>query len=441
MTISNVFPMNSSIYAIFFSVAFVFCSSFSILTCVKKNLAQLLTVCLILLATTTIYLAFKGRAALIGSLASIVYLLVLFNLIRNKLFIFISILGLVFSLFITFYFVKAGSSSGRLLIYKVVFTQLKAKDYINGLGVGKFKATYNKLQSAYFENNNKNNKEVLLAGNGYYLFNDWLQFCLEIGLIGLFIIAAFLFLFFKFFFWNPKNMPIAVAANASLICIGTTAFFSYPLQVAETLGLFIICFCIHLYYSWNFKEKYNKRNFKIYLRVVAISSLLLGLSYSFLLHWYNRKSQLAFELSRDGFNKEAEILFLNLENYPIADYNTHYNYAFLLYYKNELIKALEQIDKSLSLVYSQTSVKLKADILYELKRIEDAEFFYMTAVYITPGRMMPKLNLLHFYVKTGQKEKIQFWAKEIITMPVKIPSQKATDIQEQAKEILRQYPL
>jgi hypothetical protein len=431
--------MNSSIYAIFLSAILVFSLIFYTLLWNKNSFLLLLNVVIALIALVLIYVTFQGRAASIGAYISIVYLLAKANLISKRILLTSSLCVLLVLLVLSFSIIKKDSSNGRLLIYKVVSTELNPKDFVAGLGIGKFKATYNKLQAAYFEKHDRNSKEALLAGNGYYLFNDWLQFTLEVGVIGVLLIAALVFSLFKFFYWKPNNKPVLIAANATLLCIGTAAFFSYPLQVPATLYFFIFCLSIHLYYSWSIKERYNNITFRLLLRIVAVSIFLMFFSFSAILYSYNKQSNVAFELTRDGFKKEAEQLFRTLNKYPVDNYNTRYNYAYLLYFKNDLQNALLQIDKSLNLAYSATSVKLKADILAELSKYSEAEYYYKQAVYITPGRMIPKLNLVEFYIKTNQIENINYWANDIINMPIKILSETTERIQNQAKEILKKY--
>ncbi len=80
--------------------------------------------------------------------------------------------------------VKRDSSLGRLLIYKISFDILK-DNYIKGVGVGNYKILYGKYQIDYFKNGQYSTKELLLADNSVNAFNDYLQFFIETGLIGL----------------------------------------------------------------------------------------------------------------------------------------------------------------------------------------------------------------------------------------------------------------
>ena len=430
--------MNSSILAILLtSICFFILNLIFLLIGIKK-LSLVFQICVTLIITFAIYLCLHGRAALTGLSAGVVYL-IFKELKFPRFFILKAAAFLIIVLVVVIFSIKKDSSHGRILVYKVVFSQLKPKDYFIGLGIGKFKVKYNKLQAAYFEHNDRNSKEALLAGNGYYLFNDWLQFVLEIGVLGLALICCFLAFFFRIFYWLPKNKPVLHAANCTLICISTAALFSYPLQVPVTFFFFLICLSIHLYYSYAIRGAYNNKYFRRALYTTIGFITLISTAYFFLVYQYKLKSKAAFELSRDGFKDEADSMFKKLMHYPFADYNMHYNYAYMLYFKNEISDALLQINKSLDLAYSAEGVKLKADILWELNNVKEAEFFYKQAVYITPGRMLPKFNLLQFYIKTKQMMYAKYWANDILTMPIKIPSEMTANIQSSVKEMSKKW--
>lgn len=430
--------MNSSIVAILLSSIFIFIFNFIYAHSNCKKITLVYYIIILLVTAFSIYFFFRGRAALAAAFVNIFYLIYYSRLYFSKKIYLKAAAGLILIITILFFFQKKDSSNGRLLIYKVVFTELKTKDYILGLGFGKFKVQYNQLQASYFKKHYSNNKDVMLAGNGYYLFNDWLQFVLEIGLIKLLIIGCTLAFFSIFLHWQPRNKKLLFAIDGTLICISFAAFFSYPLQVPIILFLFLICLFLHCFYSYSFKKSNNTKYARFFLTANISGIILIGIPYLILVHQYKLKSNLAFELYRDGFKQKADSIFTRLSKYPFADYNTCYNHAYLLFFKNDLNSSLIQINKALTLAYSTEGVKLKANILTELNKLNEAEHYYIQAIYITPNRMIPKFNLLQFYLKNNQLLKAKYWAYDICNMPVKIPSSTTLNIQYQAKNILLQ---
>jgi tetratricopeptide (TPR) repeat protein len=429
--------MNPSIFAILITSIIIFISQLLIGYLPKWRYTFICTIVIYLMGMLLLYFLLQGRAAVIGAGASLLYIMYTYKkqckLPKKVLLKMVLLMSIVLVVAI---YIKKDSSHGRLLVYKVVATQLTAKDYIFGLGLGKFKAQYNILQAQYFAQNGMYSKEALLAGNGYYMYNDWLQAALEIGWMGMAILGVIIILFFKLYSWQPSTKPILIAANTALVCISVAALFSYPLQEPLIFLFFILCIVIHFYYSYTLQKQYRFRLFILSKNVLLVSITVLSLFYSCIIWEYKQHAQLAYTYIRDGFKNEADTIFTQLATQPFADYNTHYNYAYTLYFKNELPKALQQIDKALSMVYSMEAVKLKADILYEQNQIATAEVYYKQAVYMIPNRILPKMDLLKFYMKTRQYTKAKYWAKTICTMPIKVPSTTVDKIKMEAEKLL-----
>ncbi len=376
---------------------------------------------------------------MLGIIVALVYLFSFYYKpkITLKQKIIIAIIGI--ALFTGIYMYKAASSNGRLLIYTITFTQLKAKDYILGLGIGKFKATYNLLQAEYYSTHNINSTQSQLADNVSYLYNDWLQALLEIGLVGLLILVIIIFLFYKIFIRKKniaKHNKILQITNTILIAISVAALFNFPLQSIYIFIPFILCVSIHFYFYYQLRTNYN------YAIIKRIKNFLLGilalfaLYYSIIIYKYKCATKEAITLSLSGYKTEAISIFEKLEKYPFADYEATFQHAVLLFQVNKLPEALKKLKKSEQLNISDVTYKLKADIYYELGNNIEAEKNYLVAVYMIPNRMVSKFNLMQFYLKTNQKEKATYWANAILTMKIKIPSNTTNDIKNNTKLIL-----
>ncbi len=427
--------MNTSIASILISSIALFFNSVLLSKLEGRFKKYWLVVSFIFLIALLLY--FGGRSGIVGITMATIYLWHQHypsSLLKKKRFLIV----IIISLFTVLFFVKQDSSKGRLLIYKVTFSQLKANDYIYGLGLGKFKAVYNQLQANYFMQNDMNSKEALLAGNGYYLFNDWLQVVLEIGLIGMCILGICIGLFFKLYKWKPTHKALLIAANAVLICIGTAALFNYPLQTVSIFGLFVVCIIIHFYYAYQLRTSFQHHLFIGLKNTVLLLLSILSICYGTTIYNYKKKATLAFELSRDGYKNEADRIFKQLDKTNFADYNCKYNYASLFYFKNNLAAAEQKIDEALQLAYSVEGVKLKADILYEQHKITEAEKYYLQAVYIVPNRMLTKYTLMQFYKQTHQLKKAKYWATVILKMPIKIPSATTEELLKRTQIILQE---
>ncbi len=155
------------------------------------------------------------------------------------------------ALFFALLIYKPGSTAGRGLVYKITAEKLK-ESWISGIGYGQLKVRYNEYQASYFSQHDIDSKEASFADNTFYAFNDVLQILIENGIIGLLVTI----LIMTSLFWKinktqipPESKHLFIAATASLICILSSALFSYPLQVYPILIQTTLCFSIVNYFS------------------------------------------------------------------------------------------------------------------------------------------------------------------------------------------------
>ena len=122
--------MNSSILSILLISVFIFVLNFAFHFTTVKYSKLSLQVSLILTTTLAIYLVLNGRAAVIGACANIVYLFLNYRKLSiTKNFLLKAVVVSTAVSVVIAFSLKKDSSSGRILIYEVVFTQLKLVDY------------------------------------------------------------------------------------------------------------------------------------------------------------------------------------------------------------------------------------------------------------------------------------------------------------------------
>jgi O-antigen polymerase len=381
-----------------------------------------------------------GRAAIIGFSIATVYLWHYhypFSLFKKKWLLVLSTVVL----FVILFFAKPASSNGRLLIYKVTFSQLTLPDYVWGLGLGKFKARYNLLQAHYITTHSISSKESLLADHSYYLFNDWLQMALELGIIGLVALGFIIFLFFKLYHVTTntkRNKTFLIGANAGLFSIATAALCSYPLQHPATLFLFAVYVTIHVYFSYTLKPTYNFLFFKNIVRGIILISTISFAYYSSKVYQYKKLSKQAMELTSSGYKNKALAIYAELKDYPFQDYNVLYNEAVVWHQKKDLKKALQVLSNCEKINIDDNILKLKAEIYNELGNYSEAEKNYLLAVYMIPNRMQSKYNIMQFYKQQHQLTKATEWAHTILKMPIKVPSATTDQLLKNTKAILKE---
>lgn len=385
----------------------------------------------------------KGRAGWIGFILALVYIAYQYQPILRikKAIIFLS-LSLIILLGFLLSSYKSDSSAGRILIYKISGEIFK-ENWLWGIGHGQFKVQYNLYQAKYFASHNIDSKEAMLADNSYYAFNDYFQVFIENGLIGFLILGAilfFLYIQFKNTKTNNDNKHLFIASIASLICIVSGSFFSYPLHVFPLMVQAILCVALLNSFPTSYKSQVClPEKLGIFSKVILVLiCVLLLIHYSYYVN-YKIKSDHAFKLNRIGYKHKSLKIYQELNKYYIREDNALYLYAQQLYYSNQLLPA-KMVLKDAKNIYSSNEVyKLSASIENELYNFEQAEKDYKTAIYMVPNRMAGRNNLLDFYLERKDTTQAIYWANSIVNMPVKIPSQRTKNMKQKANKILNAF--
>ena len=405
----------------------------------NKRLAKLFIICYLLSCYCLLFYT-KGRAGIIGFTTALCVLNYSYLKLKVGYIKGIIIASCLLLLVLNF---KSNSSGGRLLIYKVITTQLEPKELITGIGYGKFKVKYNEYQAEYFSKESIDSTEALLASNTYYMFNDLLQFIVETGLIGLLILSI---LFIKFFVLFKRNyiylreQPILHGAYLSIICIIISSLFSYPFQIMGILLHFLFCIAVIIHANKTeksvqypiFLQKTNLIIDRITLLSTALCLLFLGQeSFKFYI-----KLNDAIRYSNTGFRKKAIQTYSKISANPVEDSDVLYNYADELAKVNKIDSALIVLRKSANYLNNDKSALLMASLLQEKGMLSEAEKHYKKAVFTNPKLFSNRAALFRFYYDTKQFEKAQYLGNSILKMPVKVPSKTITNIKTETRNLM-----
>ncbi len=381
----------------------------------------------------------KGRAGIIGFTVGLLFLN--YHFIKSK--ISILIIGLTAFCFMTALInVKSDSSNGRLLIYKVVYSQLEHKELIFGIGYGNFRTKYNQFQASYFSKNSINNDEALLAGNTIYMYNDPLQLVIEIGLLGLAILIIATSQFFRYLrrdYLLFDEKPLLFGAYLSIVCIVVSSFFSFPFQIIGILIHFV--FCIAVIVSFHQKELL-KQQFLNYVESINIGKITVLLSSCCLLFFgyqsfaYYQKANEAVLLSKAGFRKKAIKSYRDLYVDFIKDGDLIFNYAEEFAKINQLASAVIVLNETVKYRYDDKCALLMGNLLLEKKQFPAAEKYFIQAVHLDPKLFRNRQVLFHFYYDAKQRNEALYWGNSILNLKVKIPSKTVENIKIETKKRL-----
>lgn len=370
----------------------------------------------------SIYL--QSRSFTIGFIVALTIILYIYNKrsVSKKATIFAIIIILII-LIINIFFLKTDSSLGRIFIYKIS-TYIYLDNWVHGIGLGNFKKIYMYYQADYFKFSIYTEKEFLLADNTYFAFNDYYQFIIETGLLGvLTIIFAVISLFFSIKSILKKNKSIMLLNILGVfLAIVSAAFFTYVFNRIEFQTITILCLMIFIFY---FIKTRQRILFKIlgYITLLILIIFLVqpvGLTLNKL--FASKKLKQAKELERSGYRTEAINIFGSLKDVLGNDFEYLEFNSFLLTNTLSLKKAAEATVKLIN-VRPNNDYYTRLGYIYALSNnAEEAEEAYLMAINMVPNRFINRYKLYNFYKNTGQKKKAISLGKEILNIPVKIQS-------------------
>jgi hypothetical protein len=336
---------------------------------------------------------------------------------------------------------KEESASGRLFIWKVTTQMIKDKPLF-GFGYDSFSASHNNYQAKFFKLHPNADKEAALADGVNYTFNEYLQTTAETGIIGLIVLLILLgFTFYKTsIIVNADKKDVnyfLLAAKVSLMVFWIEALFSYPLRSVPNNVFFIIMLIV---VSANTPMTLNtiklqEKNRKIlsFIGVILIGFFVYNqaVKYKATREWLT-----AFHILHSGQKEEAVKLYEKL--YPTLKYNQYflYNYGAELsaignYTKSLAIlkEAESRVDDPDEYIYLGNSYEGIGDIKSALKCFRQASA-------IMPIKFYPKYRMAQIYIKMGKTQEAVSLAKNILSMPVKVPSDAIAGIRNEMQALV-----
>lgn len=358
----------------------------------------------------------------------------------KKIFLFFGT-GLIFLLFlIGIYHFKKGSSDGRLFIWKNSIEIIRDNPFF-GVGFDRFKAHYMEYQAHYFSNIGETS-DALVADNTYYAFNEFIQFTVENGIIGLIILVILLVTIFRVTTIKNHRFLLKIA-QISLISISTFAFFSYPTEILPIKIILISLLAIVSKLDSNKKELFIKKSTSLKYLFFKVSAVLTGCCISFFGILYLKKIEknykiweYALDIYQYG-NYENAIEQFELA-YPFfknnGDFLMNYGKALSLENKNEkAIEILQRAKQHLNTTIIETTL---GDAYKKNKQYKKAEKSYVKSYDMIPVRFYPLYLLAKLYEESDQREKAVETAKYVLEKKVKIPSTAIKEIQLEMKKII-----
>ncbi|EHQ30620.1 O-antigen polymerase [Mucilaginibacter paludis DSM 18603] len=332
-------------------------------------------------------------------------------------------LVIVFILAIGVIQLKSDSSLGRLLIYKISLS-IWRDHFLQGVGWSGFKKVYLEYQAAYFATGHYSNKELLLADNTRFAFNDYWQVILELGVFGCVLVSGhcyFLFVAIKSALsFEAGAGLIFELAFISCLTISIAACFTHVLE-----NLWAVCCLVTAVSILLYRLRFPKFNRGFQLVYASMLSGLLIFSdgtrrlYHYRVYQTYEESRM---LVKSGFRAAALNKLQSL--YPVLNHDGDYLSYFgkQLAYSNKTklaVMILKQAGEHLSIADNYMQL---GECYYLLHEFSLAEAAYIQGINMVPNRFRNRYALYVFYRDTGQTKKAAETGKGLLNLPVKIPS-------------------
>ncbi|WP_343306727.1 O-antigen ligase family protein [Chitinophaga niabensis] len=395
-----------------------------------KHLKYHRSTIIICLICWVIFLITANRAFVAGSTLSLIFLYLTCNRFRiGKLKLISCLIFLAIILLVLSTIIDPDSSRGRLLIYKISLPIWK-DHFFSGIGPGKFASIYNIYQAEYFGGGLNTSKELLLADNTYYAFNDYLQFVVEYGIAGIIALVVYFWFLIELVLYLIRNkkedLKSTIFFTSQIITISFAAFFThiYENPIIWCILISAILTLVLTAYKVSINKKYSLP------LLFSVNILVLSLS-----NWEYIINKQAYNDWKDArILSETGAITASLLSYKKAYNDLHQNYEFLLSYGNSL-QELHHFSLALE-IYTQASIIRISNSLLDniatchqkLGNLNEAESFFLRSIFTVPNRFKNRYHLFNFYLITGQMEKASICGNSILSLPVKIPSIKIDEI-------------
>jgi hypothetical protein len=335
--------------------------------------------------------------------------------------IFISISCTVF-FFLVFY-TKTASSEGRGLILKVSTNILKDNLLLGTGGFNTFALNYPLYQADYFASSTRLERDIMLADNTKYTFNEPVQLIIELGVVGFFLI---LFLFTKIIS-IIQNENLFIKHLCFCLLFASCFYYIFHITVFQVILFLIICYI----------SSKDKINFRLNIpssfggNIIILLLAVKTLYFSQLQFAHSLDIEYRY-LRRQGLIDKGKILKTYFKDNPF--FLTCY--AHELFYKGKYIECEETLNMIDNIYIHSDLENLKGNLFIHSGNSKRAESYLINACSICPNRFRYKYDLFRFYHKNDRIDLAKNIALQIHNLKEKIPSPASMAIKLEIEQFL-----
>ena len=298
---------------------------------------------------------------------------------------------LVILLGIGAYHWKKDSADGRLLMWKIAFTEVPA---MIGVGWENVAGAYGEAQERYFRQGKGTPQEERVAGAPEYVFNEYLQVGIAWGVP---VASAIEIMIIVLFSWGHRSRQYGVCGG--LFSLAVFAFSSYPFQFLEFilafLALLVACALGHR---------------KLWVRWLA---LVLGIG-------------LGVYLSANRPTKNARRMF---------------EQAHALHKAGEWQASTDLLKETMKVSSDAMVLNIIGKNFQAMGQPKVAEHWFVRSTHRLPNRIYPYYLLAKLYAEhpdVFSKEKLEWAVRMVLEKEAKVESTAIRQMREEVKKMLEE---
>lgn len=349
---------------------------------------------------------------------------------KKTIILFIILVIAVLSSLYLLYHLNKDSVDGRTLIRKIAIVDIQKKPFL-GNGIFNFDGVYNNSKAHYFIEKQRPWKEVKVADYVSNALNDYIQIVYEIGLLGFILLGILLFIMIRKVEFNPMTR-FAFAIVTAFAFLG---FFTSVLYNPTAMVFMIWALAILFVYGNNKTEVFvisNKKTTNILRGISFFTFLSIGVVFGLKTKSLRDFKTVIETPDQKFYYKLSNNDMLLIKDDPFVEFKLGYE----KYTDQEVDQGIAMMENSVKKSKIPDANILLANIYTAQKNYTRTEQLLLTNVGIEPFRYQPRVDLLHFYIQTNQKEKSIKTAQEIIGLPIKIKSRQVQLYKTEARNFL-----
>jgi O-antigen ligase len=373
----------------------------------------------------------------------------------------LGVLGIVvlIPICIFLYNIKQASADGRKLIWKVSMNMIAEKP-VTGYGYGSFEHHYNLSQAEYLAKGLGTKADVMNASFVKMAYNEFLENCVEGGLVGLILIISFLMSLLIKVRFNTKEIAARVlpdgipnikhvnphadltlpACYGGIVAFTIMSMFNFTVQAIPVMCLLVV-YAAALVAWGNYDTRLIRTlHFSKHIKFIVSSAFFLCGLYFLTSQIYLSRAFISTkeaELSaKEGDLEKGLRTLANFEEEMDESeiYWTIYGTALLK--KKQYQMALEKFNKAITLTSNPNLYMLIGSCNVELKQYKEAGAAYQIASNIVPNRFAPRYALMKLYYKMNDLARARIAANELLALQPKVESQAVEFYKNEAQVLL-----